>query len=336
MNLKNNKFQSLTSILFIVLFFSFASYAQSSNKNNSKRNSNLVQSADTLSFCFVSDTQEPNLVEKLFLKYNNNAEARKLIYRKIINISPDAVFHLGDIVEFGFMNNEWNEVDKFVIKLKKRDIPFYPVPGNHEYIFFSHKGIRNFEKRYPYASITGYSKKIKNTAFVLFNSNFDDLSPKQFSKQLNWYKTTLKNFENDSTIDFIIVDCHHSPFTNSKIVQPSVKVQKYFLPDFFKTKKCKLFISGHCHAFEHFKRKGKDFLVIGGGGGIQQPLFIGTNEKYKDLFSDSLRTRMFHFINIKVFKNTMLVDLYMIDKNFKRFKRSTQIILKDKSRLVPQ
>ena len=29
-----------------------------------------------------------------------------------------------------------------------------------------------------------------------------------------------------------------------------------------KFKKCKVFISGHCHAFEHFKYREKDFLVL--------------------------------------------------------------------------
>ncbi len=30
---------------------------------------------------------------------------------------------------------------------------------------------------------------------------------------------------------------------------------------------CKVFLSGHAHAFEHFQGHGIDFLVIGGGGG---------------------------------------------------------------------
>jgi 3',5'-cyclic AMP phosphodiesterase CpdA len=189
-------------------------------------------------------------------------------------------------------------------------------------MFFAKAGINNFTKRFPYAGITGYSKVISNTAVVLFNSNFNELSNEEIQKQLAWYKTTLDNFEADSTISFIIVGCHHSPFTNSKIVSPSTDVQTYYLPYFFKTSKCKLFISGHAHAFEHFKIKGKDFLVIGGGGGIQQTLYTGKEEKYKDLFDTNSDTRMFHFIIINISENKLIVRLEMLNKDFKTFNSS--------------
>jgi hypothetical protein len=51
-----------------------------------------------------------------------------------------------------------------------------------------------------------------------------------------------------------------------------------------------LFLSGHCHGFEHYKIGGKDFMVIGGGGGLHQPLKQGEGclpdlaSDYKPLF----------------------------------------------------
>jgi hypothetical protein len=38
-----------------------------------------------------------------------------------------------------------------------------------------------------------------------------------------------------------------------------------------------LFITGHAHDFEHFNISGKDFLTIGGGGGLHQPLNKGAD-----------------------------------------------------------
>jgi hypothetical protein len=33
-----------------------------------------------------------------------------------------------------------------------------------------------------------------------------------------------------------------------------------------------VFISGHAHLFQHYKKQGRDFFVIGGGGGLHHPL----------------------------------------------------------------
>ena len=290
--------------------------------NRSVEKAKYSQTADSATVCFISDTQEPMLIEKMFLKYNNNDSARKVLFDKILKMSPNAVFHLGDIVAMGSSKSEWVRVDKFVSRLTSEGIPFYPIPGNHEYMFFSKAGIKKFSDRYPYAGITGYSKKIANTAVVLFNSNFNKLSKEQFNQQLEWYRNALNKYESDSSISFIIVGCHHSPYTNSKVVSPSKEVQKYFLPEFFKTSKCKLFISGHAHAFEHFKINGKDFLVIGGGGGIQQNLYTGDEEKYHDLFDTDSDTRMFHFIIIHISENKLIVRLEMLNKDFKTFNNS--------------
>lgn len=321
------KYFGIFSILVFLSFFNINSLQAQQERTISSINTHSNSLNDSTIICFISDTQEPMLVEKMMHKYNNNDSARKVIFNKILEMSPKAVFHLGDIVSMGSSKSEWNRIDTFVNKLSSKGISFYPIPGNHEYLLFSKAGIKNFSKRYPYANITGYSKVIANTAVVLFNSNFNKLSKEQFNLQLEWYKNTLKQYQSDSTINFIIVGCHHSPFTNSKVVSPSKEVQKYFLPEFFNTSKCKLFLSGHAHTFEHFKIKGKDFLVIGGGGGIQQELYTGSEEKYKDLFNTESETRMFHFITINIEKDKLIVRLEMLNNDFKTFNSSYKITL---------
>ncbi|MDQ6813519.1 MAG: metallophosphoesterase, partial [Bacteroidota bacterium] len=79
----------------------------------------------------------------------------------------------------------------------------------------------------------------------------------------------------DRSIVFIITGCHHSPYTNSKIVGSSIGVRQKFVTYFLKSQKSRLFLSGHSHNFEHFQQQGKDFFVIGGGGGLHQPLKHG-------------------------------------------------------------
>lgn len=284
------------------------------------------KTADSLVVCFLSDTQEPTIFEWMVLPYNNNALARKMIFEKIIEINPTSVFHLGDIVSNGFIANLWEEVDHFVETLNGADINFYPIPGNHEYLIFPDQGIANFSMRYPYANLTGYSQRIENLAVVLFNSNFDELSTEEKNDQLAWYKQILNDFEADTKVDFVIVGCHHSPFTNSKVVLESREVQELYLPTFYNSSKCKLFISGHTHAYEHFKIHEKDFLVIGGGGGIQQPLLINDDAKYHDYFNINLQKRMFHFLVMKLNKNSLKVSLLMMKNNFEGFDNIPQLI----------
>ena len=315
MNFNFLRFSPIKSIIFflaVLFLFGFDSYSQINKAKD------LIQSNDSVKICFISDTQEPNFFEKLFLKYNHNQSARQLLFEGILNYSPDAVFHLGDIVEWGFNNDNWKTIDEFVEKLEKRRIPFYPIPGNHEYIIFAKAGIKNFEKRYPYAPISGYYKKINNIVVVLFNSNFDQFNKEENEKHLEWYKQTIFKLDADSTVDFIIVGCHHSPFTNSKIVSPNNIVQENYLPVFYKSKKCRLFISGHAHTYEHFRIQNKDFLVIGGGGGIQQTLLTGKDEKYKDLFDQNSETRMFHFLELVETNNKIEIVVRMVDKNFSK------------------
>jgi len=98
------------------------------------------------------------------------------------------------------------------------------------------------------------------------------MSPADIQKQDAWYRQTLAQLNANDAIKLIIVGCHHSPYSNSTVVGSSLPVQQHFVPPFLQTKKCVLFLSGHSHNFEAFTISGKQFLVIGGGGGVHQPL----------------------------------------------------------------
>lgn len=277
---------------------------------------------------FMSDSQEPVWIEKFILDENHNLEARQLIFDKIIDEMPALVFHLGDLTAFGFWNREWKPVDDFIRQLSANNIEFYPLLGNHEVMFFPAKGRANFFVRFPFQSETGYSVREENIGIILLNSNFSNLTNAENEEQINWYQNRINKFENDKRIKFIIVAVHHSPFTNSKIVGTNEDVQKLFVPEFIKSQKAKLFISGHSHAFEHFKIEGKDFLVIGGAGGLQQPLYKGSEELFKDKFDSTSAKRMFHFIELENMNDSLIVNLKMLKNDFSKFEDKYRIVIK--------
>ena len=115
--------------------------------------------------------------------------------------------------------------------------------------------------------------------------------------QQKWYLAEMDSLDEDASVKAVIVCTHHSPFSNSKVVGSSPKVQEAFIPRFESSPKTKLFITGHSHNLECFEgTHGKRFLVIGGGGGLDQPLSAGIQEKQKDMISQADKPRFFYVV----------------------------------------
>jgi hypothetical protein len=157
---------------------------------------------------------------------------------------------------------------------------------------------------------------VDSVAVILLNSNFRSLSNTEDTAQINWYKRTLTSLDADSSIRFIISGCHHSPYTNSRIVSSSLSVRQKFVPHFIKSTKSILFLSGHSHNFEHFKQQGKDFFVIGGGGGLHQPLKHG--EGILDDLSDDYKP-LFHYLTINRIVDQLKLTSLRLKADFKNF-----------------
>jgi 3',5'-cyclic AMP phosphodiesterase CpdA len=287
-------------------------------------NRNLSETSNQ-NIIVVSDTQSPLWIEELFLTSNNNEEARKHLFDNILHSRPDAVFHLGDLVDLGYSDDSWQAIDSLTSQLLNFQIPFCPTLGNHELLIFPETGEQNFTSRFPFYSKTGYMKQIGPIKFILLNSNFSDLSDEEIIKQQKWFEKQLAYCDTDSSVKAIIVGCHHPPFTNSKIVNPDEDVQQYFLPAFIRSKKSVLFLSGHSHSFEHFNRSGKDFLTIGGGGGLQHPLYPKKESLFKDLIKTKISNRNFHYLQLSIFKTGFNVKVQMLSPDFSMIETAYEI-----------
>lgn len=268
---------------------------------------------------FLSDTQSPLFVEEFRIAANRNEEARDLIFKEILAIHPNAIIHLGDLVSLGFYPGSWEAFDDFLVHARRQQIPLYPTLGNHELLLFSSYGLSQFLKRFPWYPRTGYVTRIGRLGIVQLNSNFPDLTEAEQQDQLKWLEKTLLGLEADTAIGTVIIGCHHPPFTNSTIVDPSEDVQNTFVPLFLRFGKCRLFVSGHSHACEHFVREGKDFLVIGGGGGLQHPLLKKEEERYQDVSGLTGVKRMFHFLQCRVTETSVLLSVRMVRDDFSGF-----------------
>jgi UDP-2,3-diacylglucosamine pyrophosphatase LpxH len=270
----------------------------------------IAQGTSSKEIAFVSDTQAPMWVENVFLKANQNRRATSLIFDDIVKTKPRAVYILGDVVSLGYRNKKWKSMDQYIETCRKNGIDVYALLGNHDVMGRAKKGLINFQKRFPEHVKTGYVSITDSVAVVMVNSNFGKLTAAETLSQQTWYEKMLLALDKDPLVKATMVTCHHAPYTNSKIVGPSSLVQEHFVPPFLASKKAVLFITGHSHTFEHFKKSGKDFLVIGGGGGLHQPIgarIEDTSGAYKP---------MFHYLTVLRGKENLLVTSHFLKDDF--------------------
>lgn len=265
---------------------------------------------------FLSDTQAPMWVEKLVLRTHQNKKATQTIFAEILRIKPAVLYWLGDIVSLGYRNNKWRLIDQFLLKCTEVQTAVYAIMGNHDVMGRPRKGAKNFQQRFPEHIPTGYVKTTDAIAVVMLNSNFSTLSVADLVKQQTWYEQTLIELDADPEVKVVIVTCHHAPYSNSKLVGSSKLVQQRFVPNYIRSQKGRLFITGHSHAFERYEFEGKTFLVIGGGGGLRQPLNTSAT-RLPDLATEY--KPMFHYLSVRREDDGLALTSYCLKKDFSGF-----------------
>lgn len=312
--------------LFLLLACFYASFAKSQNLSPSAPN-------DSTLIAFASDTQAPMLVETILLKPTNNRSATKMLFKDIASHRPNSLFLLGDVVNLGYSTRQWKPMDKYLDALRDKNIGVYAILGNHEVMGRPRKGQRKFQNRFPEHVKTGYVRIVDSVAVVLLNSNFKTMSIEENEEQLKWYKETVAALDANPAVQYVITTCHHSPFTNSSVVSSNQTVQKLFAQPFLDSKKGKLFLSGHSHNFEHYQVEGKDFLVIGGGGGLHQPLKTGgpllvdLQPNYKPLF---------HYLTVQRVHGSLQVTSYNLKSDFSTFQEGLKLTIPTSTKPVLQ
>jgi len=272
------------------------------------------------SIVFISDIQSPLWFEKLALKSDNNEEATQFMLDNIgHDTSVAALFLLGDMAALGSFSSYWDDVYNKTTAVRNARIPVFPTFGNHEYQPIESKGKEHFYESFPYIKSDWYSKRIRNIGIIILNSNFSKLDDNKQKEQQKWYQETIKKFDDDSAVSIVIVGCHHSPYTNSNIVSPSSEVQTFFVKPFLHSTKAKVFLSGHSHAYEHFRVSDKDFFVIGGGGGLLHPLLQSKEQRFRDISSQKSARGFFHYIRFILSPNKLKMQVIRPSTNRMEF-----------------
>jgi acid phosphatase type 7 len=260
-------------IIIISLLFLFPVLHLNAQPNSSKiepynGGSFLIKENQNFSVAVAGDLQRTSFFELLILREQNDKERERII-NSIAAEDINGVILLGDLIFNGSSKDEWIRFDNLTGPVKDKAIPIFAILGNHEYMGNNKKGISHFSQRFPQVNTKQrwYLINVDSLAFIFIDSNFGELKEEIQTNQLNWFKKTLTNLENNDSVKFIIVFSHHPPYSNSRVTGDNKVLQNEFLPVLYQSSKTLGMISGHTHSYERFYKNGKMFIVSGGGRG---------------------------------------------------------------------
>lgn len=264
-------------------------------------------------FVLLGDPQRTSFWELLIFREQNDG-VRQELFDEIAHENPGIVLLLGDLVSQGDDDREWVKFDDFASAIRQNHIPMYAVLGNHDYFGDKQDALANFFERFPHQQNRLWNSfRFKSVAFILLNSNISQMTSRQVDEQEQWYEEQLAADQADSSVSAIVVACHHPPFTNSTIVSDNQDVLKDFVGPYVQTPKAKLFVTGHCHSYEHFVQDGKQFLVSGGGGGPRQSVTCDEKHwRHADLYKGD-PIRAFHFVRVTIESDGLKVEMVKLD-----------------------
>ncbi|MCX6140756.1 MAG: metallophosphoesterase [Candidatus Kapabacteria bacterium] len=245
-----------------------------------------------LSIAVIGDQQRTSEMEVWRERNTIHAD----LVKQVVDSKPDALILLGDQVFTGSSSDDWRFFDWIMVPVKKKRIPVFPIFGNHEYFGDDAVAYVNMVSRFPVLHSTWYTVVLDSIAFVMLNTNFDEFSRDSAVRELRWFKTRMRQLGESSGVKCIVVCGHHPPFTNSTIVPDEHILQQYFVPIFERSEKSRLWLSGHAHAYEHFRHRNVHYVVSGGGGGPRQILYLDDDLRRHDDFYPGGTVRPFHYL----------------------------------------
>lgn len=188
-------------------------------------------------------------------------------------LGSDFIINVGDMV-WGYMSSEEEAVRQYkdlMVLIKKCEIPFYPVVGNHDVA--SKLGEKLYLENFP--NKLYYSFNYQGSHFIILDTDIGGPTGEVGEKQIEWLKKDLEENKQAENIfafmhrpmyfgDDVLPDLSEGEFSRktSWAKEAELKtVEKLFL-DY----KVQYVFAGHIHLYSKLKKDGITYYVTGGGG----------------------------------------------------------------------
>jgi predicted phosphodiesterase len=217
------------------------------------------------------------------------------IHRQVVahisDVKPAAVFHVGDLVENGYLESQWTVFNEITADLRSSAV-FYPALGNHEHqsqLFFDNFDLPNNEQ--------WYSVDINFVHFVVLNTC---VAIEPGTEQFLWLESDLSNIAD--SIRFIAVVMHHPPYSAGQHVEDERGLRQSIVP-LFEQHGVDIVFVGHDHTYEHSYCGGVHYVVTGGGGA---PLHNQARAHECSL----LFRKVYHFCKLSAIGSSLYIKIY--------------------------
>jgi Icc-related predicted phosphoesterase len=265
--------------------------------------------------CIVGDLQRTSDAEAVFMGRQENPRSRELIVQHIAKTKPDLLLLLGDQVDDGSEDSSWAFYDEVMKPITSQNIPTVAVIGNHDYgVTDRNRALANMYRHFPYTRQRPHVHSFGALGIIGFDSNLDQLSPRDLDRQQREYVKALDRFEADPNIHGVFVMCHHPPYSNSSL-GTNVGVREGYALPFAQRTKTRIFMTGHVHSYERFIFNGKTYLVSGGGGGPRRMLSVGSDATFSDQYSKGNALRPFHYVRMHLDESTITAEVMMVQSD---------------------
>ncbi|HEY42752.1 MAG TPA: metallophosphoesterase family protein [Anaerolineae bacterium] len=196
----------------------------------------------TLSFVVYGDTQ-------------HNPEIHRSIINRAQSLEPDFALHVGDLVNIGWNEAQWDEFFR-IEKEFLAHVPLFPTLGNHET-----ESKYYFERFFLPGNERWYSVSYGPVRIICLQidgiAKFDEVS-----EQYQWLEQILKK----NTQPWLFVFFHKPPYS-AEYEGPEEGHIRSRLTPLFEQHGVKLVFSGHNHNYQRSYVNGITYIVTGGGGG---------------------------------------------------------------------
>jgi 3',5'-cyclic AMP phosphodiesterase CpdA len=180
----------------------------------------------------------------------------------IASLTPEAVFHTGDLVNDGRVADNWTTFNNIASQLPS-GTPFYPALGNHEHessLYFDNFELSGNERWYSVNDIEGLKFIVLDTGSALAGAT----SLIEASTQYQWLESELSS--SISSTDFTVVTFHYPLYSTGQHGSDDKHIAADLVP-LFEQYGVDAVFNGHDHDYERSTVNGIRYIVSGGGRG---------------------------------------------------------------------